>query len=226
MTDRAAYYGLTKDKIEPVTEQGDVAIIAGKPFPKDVAEKRKRVEERIRQEGFEHVMEAMAYTWFNRFVAIRFMELHGYLEHGYRVLSTTNSTNDTNKGGTVSGLPEILVYAEYVDLPGVDREKVVEMKLAGNRDEELYRMLLIAQCNALHKAMPFLFEWIGDATELLLPENLLHSDSLIRKMVNEIPEEEWEKVEVIGCLYQFYISEKKDQVIGKVVKSEDIPAAT
>ena len=87
-------------------------------------------------------------------------------------------------------------------------------------------MLLMGQCNALHKAMPFLFEKIGDATELLLPENLLHSDSLIRRMVNEIPEEEWEEVEIIGWLYQFYISEKKDQVIGKVVKSEDIPAAT
>lgn len=226
VTDRAAFYGLTKDKIEPITDQGDVAIIGGKPFPGDVAKKRKRLEERIGREGFEQVMEAMAYTWFNRFVAIRFMELHGYLEHGYRVLSTTNSTNDTNKGGTVSGLPEILVYAEHVDLPGVDREKVVELKLAGNRDEELYRMLLIAQCNALHKAMPFLFEEIGNATELLLPENLLHSDSLIRKMVNEVPEEEWEEVEIIGWLYQFYISEKKDQVIGKVVKSEDIPAAT
>jgi len=252
VTDRAAFYGLTKDKIEPITERGDVAIIGGKPFPIDVAKKRKRLEERIRREGFGQVMEAMAYTWFNRFVAIRYMEVHGYLEHGYRVLSATpveyphvpssgatgqagrgpgstgraNSTNDTNKGGTVSGFPEILVYAEHVDLPGLDQEKVVELKLAGNRDEELYRMLLIAQCNALHKAMPFLFERIGDATELLLPENLLHSDSLIRKMVSEIPEEEWEEVEIIGWLYQFYISEKKDQVIGKVVKSEDIPAAT
>jgi len=226
VTDRAAFYGLTKEKIASVSVQGDVAIIGGKAFPKEVAEKRKRLEKRIRREGFEHVMEAMAYTWFNRFVAIRFMELHGYLEHGYRVLSTTNNANGTNKGGTVSGLPEIVVHAEHVDLPGLDQEKVVELKLAGNRDEELYRMLLIAQCNALHKAMPFLFERIGDATELLLPENLLHSDSLIRRMVNEIPEEEWEEVEIIGWLYQFYISEKKDQVIGKVVKSEDIPAAT
>jgi len=232
VTDRAVIYGLTNEKIEPVTVQGDVAIIGDKPFPKAVAEKRKRLEGRIRGEGFEQVMEAMAYTWFNRFVAIRFMELHGYLEHGYRVLSTTNSTNDTKKGKSVSGdhsgseLPEILVYAEHVDLPGLNREKVVELKLAGNRDEELYRMLLIAQCNALHKAMLFLFEEIGNATELLLPENLLHSDSLIRKMVNEIPEEEWQEVEIIGWLYQFYISEKKDQVIGKVVKSEDIPAAT
>ncbi len=74
--------------------------------------------------------------------------------------------------------------------------------------------------------MPFLFERIDDETELLLPDNLLHSDSLIRKLVNEIDEEDWQEVEIIGWLYQFYISEKKDEVIGKVVKSEDIPAAT
>lgn len=87
-------------------------------------------------------------------------------------------------------------------------------------------MLLLAQCNALHKAMPFLFESIKDGTELLLPDNLLHTDSLVRTLVNDIPEEQWENVEIIGWLYQFYISEKKDEVIGKVVKSEDIPAAT
>jgi type II restriction/modification system DNA methylase subunit YeeA len=87
-------------------------------------------------------------------------------------------------------------------------------------------MLLIAQCNALHRAMPFLFESIDDETELLLPDHLLHSDSLVRKLVGEIPEEDWQEVEIIGWLYQFYISEKKDEVIGKVVKSEDIPAAT
>ena len=92
VTDRAAFYGLTKEKNEPVTEQGDVGIIGGKPFPGDVAKKRKRLEELIRLEDFDQVMEAMAYTWFNRFVAIRYMEVHGYLEHGYRVLSTTNNT--------------------------------------------------------------------------------------------------------------------------------------
>ncbi|MBN1546807.1 MAG: BREX-1 system adenine-specific DNA-methyltransferase PglX, partial [Syntrophaceae bacterium] len=229
VTERAAYYGLTKKKIEPITEQGEVAVIAGKPFPLAVAEKRKRLERRIAGEGFEQVMEAMAYTWFNRFVAIRFMELHGYLDHGYRVLSTTDNTDDTDGKGKKSMpemLPDIIRYAEHVVLPDVARENVIELKLAGNRDEELYRMLLVAQCNALNKAMPFLFEEVDHETELLLPENLLHSDSLIRKLVREIPEEEWRDVEIIGWLYQFYISEKKGQVIGKVVKSEDIPAAT
>ena len=87
-------------------------------------------------------------------------------------------------------------------------------------------MLLVAQCNALSNAMPFLFERIDDETELLLADNLLRTDSIIAKLVAAIPEEDWQEVEIIGWLYQFYISEKKDEVIGKVVKSEDIPAAT
>jgi hypothetical protein len=84
----------------------------------------------------------------------------------------------------------------------------------------------VAQCNALSAAMPFLFERIDDDTELLLPDHLLRTDSIIAKLVAGVPEEDWQEIEVIGWLYQFYISEKKDQVIGKVVKSEDIPAAT
>lgn len=216
VTDRAAFYGLTTKNSEPITEQGDVAIIAGKAFPRAVARKRGGLEERIARQGFEQTMEAMAYTWFNRFVAIRFMELHGYLDHGYRVLSHPEGKRT----------PEILEHAEHVELPRLDKNTVIDLKLDGSKEAELYRLLLTAQCNALHEAMPFLFEQIDDETELLLPDNLLHSDSLIRKLVNEIDEEDWREVEIIGWLYQFYISEKKDQVIGKVVKSEDIPAAT
>jgi type II restriction/modification system DNA methylase subunit YeeA len=144
------------------------------------------------------------------------MELHGYLDHSFRVLS--------HPAG--QALPEVLGHAEHLDLPGLDRERVIELKMDGTRDEELYRDLLLAQCRALHRAMPFLFEWVDDETELLLPDNLLQTDSLIRDLVSTIPEEDWQEVEIIGWLYQFYISEKKDQVIGKVVKSEDIPAAT
>jgi type II restriction/modification system DNA methylase subunit YeeA len=144
------------------------------------------------------------------------MELHDYLDHGYRVLS--------NRSG--SDIPEVLEQAVNVDLPGLNKEKVMELRLAGDKDNELYRILIVAQCNALHRAMPFLFESINNETELLLPDNLLHSNSPIRKMVNEVDEELWSEIEIIGWIYQFYISEKKDQVIGKVVNSEDIPAAT
>ena len=216
ITGRAVFYGLTAKPIEPVVEQGDVTMIGAHAFPRNVADPRKRLEERIRRDGFEQVMEAIAYTWFNRFAAIRYMELHGYLDHGYRVLSHPEA----------QPYPEILEHAADVDLPGLDREKAVELKLDGSKDEELYRLLLKAQCNALHQAMPFLFERIGDETELLLPANLLHTDSLIHRMVESISESAWGQIEIIGWLYQFYISEKKDQVIGNVVASEDIPAAT
>ena len=204
-------------EVAPAQTQGDVTVIAGQAWPSKVSGQRDQLIERIRKDGFEHTMEAVAYTWFNRFAALRYMELHDYLGHGHRALSST-----------AGGLPDILTHATNLsnDLPGLNAAKVTELKLAGNRDGELYRMLLVAQCNALSRAMPFLFERIDDDSELLLPDNLLRSDSIIAKLVEAIPEEDWAEVEIIGWLYQFYISEKKDQVIGKVVKSEDIPAAT
>jgi hypothetical protein len=216
MKDRAAFYGLTASKIEPAVVRGDVAVIAGRDHPRAIADKRKKLEARVQRNGFEQTMEAMAYTWFNRLVAIRFMELHGYLDHGYRVLSHPEGKQT----------PEILEHAEHVELPGLKKDRAIDLKLEGNRESELYRLLLTAQCNALHKAMPFLFERIDDETELLLPDNLLHSDSLVRKLVDGIDEADWKEVEIIGWLYQFYISEKKAEVIGKVVASADIPAAT
>jgi hypothetical protein len=203
---------------EPCTVQGDVALIAGRAWPARVQGQREALLQRMRRDGFAATLEAVAYTWFNRLAALRFMELHDYLGHGRRVLSNAEG-----------GLPEVLAHAlelaEAGHLPGLKADKVRELKLA-NHDGELYRRVLLAQCNALHSAMPFLFEQLDDETELLLPDNLLLSDAIVAKLVAEIPEEDWTEVEVIGWLYQFYISEKKDQVIGKVVKSEDIPAAT
>ncbi len=208
VTRRAAKFGLTATGASPVREEGQLVFIKGQAYPKTVGVQRRTLADRIRQQGFEQVMEAAAYTWFNRFAAIRFMELHGYLDHSFRVLS--------HPAG--NGLPEILEHAHTVDLPGLDRKRVVELKMDGTRDEALYRHLLLAQCRALHQAMPFLFEPVDDETELLLPDNLLQTDSLIRELVTAIPEEDWQEIEIIGWLYQFYISEKKDQVIGKVVK--------
>ena len=216
VTEKAHLLGLSENQIEPVEIKGDVAIIAGRPYPKEVGTIRQDLENRIRQDGFELTMRKMAYTWFNRFVAIRYMELHDYLDHGYRVLS--------NRTG--SEIPEILEHATDVELPGLNKEEVVRLRLAGDKDNELYQLLIVAQCNALSRAMPFLFERIGGYDELLMPDNLLHSNSPVRNLVNDIPEEDWQQIEIIGWIYQFYISEKKDEVIGKVVKSEDIPAAT
>jgi type II restriction/modification system DNA methylase subunit YeeA len=217
VSDRAALLGLSPDVPSTVEVSGDVVIINGQAHPRSVAVLRERLLERIKQEGWQQFVEEIAYTWFNRFTALRFMELNGFLSHGLRVLSNPDESKDE---------PEILEKAHTVELPGLTRERVVELKLAANKEAELYRLLLVAQCNQLHTAMPFLFERINDETELLLPDNLLHSDSVIRKLVAEIAEDDWRQVEIIGWLYQFYISERKDEVIGKVVKSEDIPAAT
>jgi type II restriction/modification system DNA methylase subunit YeeA len=216
VTARAAKFGITDGEPIPMQEQGDVVIIDGEAFPKTIGAQRKALLGRIHLHGFGQAMEEVAYTWFNRFLAIRFMEVHGYLDHGYRVLSNPDGSSN----------PEIVQNAGSLKLAGLDKVQVDEFLMDGTKDAELYRLLLIAQCNALHDAMPFLFEKIDDETELLLPDNLLHSDSLIRQLVNEIDESDWQEIEIIGWLYQFYISEKKDQVIGKVVKSEDIPAAT
>jgi len=225
VTARANLLGLSERagqlEVALAQTQGDVTLISGQAWPAQVAAQREQLVVRMRREGFAQTCEAVAYTWFNRFAALRYMELHDYLGHGYRALSSA-----------AGGLPDILTYASELaqagdsGLPGLKAELVTEMKLAGHRDSDLYRMLLVAQCNALSRVMPFLFERIDDVSELLLPDNLLRSDSVIAKLVNEIPEADWAEVEIIGWLYQFYISDKKDQVIGKVVKSEDIPAAT
>lgn len=203
--------------VTPSEKKGDVALICGQAWPAKVHDQRERLIKRIRKDGYAQTLEAVAYTWFNRFAALRYMEIHDYLGHGYRALSSREG-----------GLPEILTHATEVAgvLPGLNAAQVAEMKLAGNKDGELYRLLLVAQCNALSSAMPFLFECIDDESELLLPGNLERTDSVIAKLVCAIEEEDWNEVEVIGWLYQFYISEKKEEVIGKVVKSEDIPAAT
>jgi type II restriction/modification system DNA methylase subunit YeeA len=216
MTAQATKYGITATAIASIEVRGDIAIIGDRPFPAAVAKPRAALVQKIEQLGFDQVMEQVAYSWFNRLCAIRYMELHDYLGHGRRLLSHP----DQSEGY------QILDDCLDIDLPGLNQQRVRELKLDGTQDEALYRELLLAQCHALHEAMPFLFETIDDETELLLPDNLTKTDSLVKALVTAIPEEDWQDIEIIGWLYQFYISEKKDQVIGKVVKSEDIPAAT
>ncbi len=216
VTKQAAKYGITESEIHSVEIKGDIALIDGRPFPAAITKPRADLVQLIRQKGLNVVIEQVAYSWFNRLCAIRYMELHDYLGHGRRVLS------HPDEGAGFQILEDCL----EIELSGLDQAKVRDLKVDGGKDEELYRELLLAQCHALHQAMPFLFEPVDDATELLLPENLTKTDSLIRELVDAVPKEDWANIEIIGWLYQFYISEKKDEVIGKVVKSEDIPAAT
>ena len=217
MRKQAAKYGITADRILPAEQKGDLLLIGDSVFPLSVMKPREKLIKRIQTSSFEQTIDYIAYSWFNRFCAIRYMECKGLLDHGRRVLSSADGS---------AGLPQILEECLDIDLPGLDANRVAELKLDGNKDEELYRELLLAQCHALNQVMPLLFEQVSDESELLLPDNLTKTDSLIRDLVSSIPEEDWSDVQIIGWLYQFYISEKKDQVIGKVVKSEDIPAAT
>ncbi|MGP5307392.1 BREX-1 system adenine-specific DNA-methyltransferase PglX [Vreelandella alkaliphila] len=227
MTRQAARVGISPDGkggvvIAPLEQKGDVLVMTAQDgqthtVPAHLKGAREALAAWVQRDGFTQAIEQAAYSWFNRLCAIRYMEIHGYLYHGRRVLSGA---------GGEAGQFQILEECLEVDLPGLDTARVRELKLDGTQDETLYRELLLAQCHALHEAMPFLFEPLDDASELLLPNNLTKTDSLIRELVEAIPEADWQDVEVIGWLYQFYISEKKDQVIGKVVKSEDIPAAT
>jgi type II restriction/modification system DNA methylase subunit YeeA len=225
VTKQAQKYGVTETVTHPVEINGDVCVVNGKPFPASMASRINKLGERVKSNGFEQTMEQVAYSWFNRLIAIRYMELHDYLGHGRRVLSHPEHPT----GFQILEECTELSYGnsgEAGELPDLTHERVVELKLDGTKDEELYRELLLAQCHALHKAMPFLFETIDDETELLLPENLTKTDSLIHDLITDLAESDWGSIEVVGWLYQFYISEKKDEVIGKVVKSEDIPAAT
>lgn len=217
MRKQAAKYGITTDSILPAEQKGDLLLIGDQVFPLSVMKSRDKLIKRIQTSSFEQTIDYIAYSWFNRLCAIRYMECKGLLDHGRRVLSSADGS---------AGLPQILEECLDIDLPGLDASRVAELKLDGNKDEELYRELLLAQCHALNQVMPLLFEQVSDESELLLPDNLTKTDSLIRDLVSSIPEEDWSDVQIIGWLYQFYISEKKDQVIGKVVKSEDIPAAT
>lgn len=231
---RAAQFGLYQDKIVEMQSEGSSFIIEGRAFSQKQGQQRQQLERKINgrsevthSERYNLFIREMAYTWFNRLAAIRYMELHDYLDHGFRVLSNPNNPES---------LPEIIDHAsDVVDSLDplsssgqgyLDKNHIIELQLAGNKEEELYRELLLGQCHRLFNIMPFMFEAIDDATELLLPDNLTKTDSILKGLVNEIPEEDWSEIEVIGWLYQFYISEHKDAVIGKVVKSEDIPAAT
>lgn len=222
---RAAVLGIYENKISEATTQGTNTLIEGRIFTRKQGQQRQQLVNRIEalgggKDGYNQFINEMAFTWFNRFTAIRFMEVNGYLDHGFRILSK-------EEGAEFGQGFEILAHAADVaeDL-GLNKADIVEMLLAGDKEEELYRELLLAQCHQLSKIMPFMFEKLDDATELLLPDNLTKTDSILKALVNDVPEDNWREIEVIGWLYQFYISEHKDAVIGKVVKKEDIPAAT
>lgn len=227
VSDRANRIGVTENKIEDVVAvQGGFKLEGSDEIFKLSKEHRDKLVNEVKEKGFEQVMEEVAYTWFNRFMGIRYMEVNEYLPTGIRVLSSEA------EGKTE---PDILTrVSEVIDELKLAAEYIYELLDSGKTEdrEEAYKRILVKQCNELGNIIPEMFEKISDYTELLLPDNLLEEGSVIRRMIEGIEESDWkEEVEIIGWMYQYYISEKKDEVFAALKKNvkitkENIPAAT
>lgn len=217
VSQRATFYGVTEDGYGDVSADSINGRILSDPEKKQ----RQALIAQIRKKGYAEVIEEVAYTWFNRFLALRFMEVNGFLPN--RVKIFTDSDNYFK--------PQILNEAIDLEIVGLDIGKVYAYKDA-NQTEELYKYLLVVQCNALNAVLPGMFQKIEDYTELLLPDKLLFEGSAIERMIALIPEEDWkDAVQIIGWMYQYYNSEKKDEVFAALKKNvkitkENIPAAT
>ena len=217
VSQRAYQYGIDESGF------GDASAdtLNGRLLTAEEKSQRQELIKQIKEKGYKQVMEEVAYTWFNRFIALRFMEVNNYLPSHIRVFSDASGAFK----------PEILSDVLHLDLPGLDSGKVAEY-IESNDTESLYRYLLLTQCNALNSALPVMFERMGGYTEMLLPNNILRQDSVLGHMVSDIPEEDWQDaVQIIGWLYQYYNTELKDDTFAQLKKNvkitkERIPAAT
>ena len=218
VTQRAYYYGVDgKSQANP-----DAGEVNGRLLTEDERRRRRKLVLKVQEKGFQNVMEEAAYTWFNRFAALRYMEVNGVLPTRVRVFS--------NREGAFA--PQILDECLTMEnLDGLDKSVLFDLK-EKDATEDLYKYLLITQCNALGSILPVMFQQIEDYTELLLPDNLLREGSVIHQLVTEIEEDDWrDQVQIIGWLYQYYNSEPKDAVFAALKKNikvskENIPAAT
>jgi hypothetical protein len=213
--------GINGDKdIKNAKKVGDYTIIDGDPnsYPADLLEKRKHIVALVTEKGYKNVIEEFAYTWFNRFIALRFMEVHDFLSHGFRVLS--------NRSGGVE--PEILKNLNLVKAElNLDMNICASLKEQG-KTEELFRYVLLRQCSALADILPMLFTKDNDYLELLLPKSLLIGETVLTKLI-EIPEDNFlNEVEIMGWMYQFYVSLKKKDVNDskKTITKDTLPAVT
>ena len=217
VSQRAYQYGIDESGF------GDASAdtLNGRLLTAEEKSQRQELIKQIKEKGYKQVMEEVAYTWFNRFIALRFMEVNNYLPSHIRVFSDASGAFK----------PEILNDVLHLDLPGLDSSKVAEY-IESNDTEALYRYLLMTQCNALNSALPVMFERMGGYTEMLLPNNILRQDSVLGHMVSDIPEGDWQDaVQIIGWLYQYYNTELKDDTFAQLKKNvkitkERIPSAT
>lgn len=231
VSQRALQYGVSEKEII----DADVESVHGNLLSDAEKRQRKALVARVKRIGYEQTMEEAAYTWFNRFIALRFMEVNGYLPTHIRIF-----TDEEN-----SFKPQILAEAIHLDpetMPGLSMEKVYAYK-DKNQTDELFKYLIITQCNALINILPGMFTRIDDYTELLFPDNILREGSVIEQMIALIPQADWDvntldergqpqgQVQIIGWLYQYYNTEPKDKVFADLKKNikiskENIPAAT
>lgn len=248
VTDKAGMLGITPDSCsEAVTKGADFEVYkttAGTEVTlnKKQCEQRRKLVDQIHARGFDAVIEEVAYTWFNRICAIRFMEVNDYMYPvRVRVLSS-------EKKSTVSGLvknePDVVTMAPDIDWNFTDkeREEIIDAKM-NNRLDDLFRMLFIKQCNLLHDVLPGLFEETEDYTEMLLNISFTNEDDVVRMLIDNVDEKDFNvntldkngnptgQVEIIGWLYQYYNTELKDDTFAKLKKNikiskERIPAAT
>lgn len=220
---KAFELGIEEGIIKDAKVYEDGFLINEKFYKKYEITQREKLIREVEQKGYGQVIEEVAYTWFNRFIAIRFMEVNDYLPTGVRLFSSIEAGKKDP-----DALTEVLMLVDELDL---DQGKVYELQDA-NDDEDLFKYILIKQCNKLGEIMPMMFERIQDYTELLIPDHLLAETSVIDDMITVIDEQDWLKeVEIIGWLYQYYISDKKDEVFADLRKNikiskENIPAAT
>lgn len=219
VSQRAYQYGIDESGF------GDASAdtLNGRLLTAEEKSQRQELIKQIKEKGYKQVMEEVAYTWFNRFIALRFMEVNNYLPSHIRVFSDASGAFK----------PEILNDVLHLEMEGLDKAQIAEY-IENNNTEELYRYLLLTQCAELKAALPDIFVFGArdcDYTELLFPNNSLSGDSFIAKMLSETDEkEDWQDaVQIIGWLYQYYNDERKNEVINiykGTVKKEDIPAAT
>ncbi len=213
--------GINSDTdIRKAYKNGEYTIIEGdsNSYPADLYGKRAEILALVRNNGYKNIIEEFAYTWFNRLVALRFMELHGFLPHGFRVLSSTSGSIE----------PDVLKNLSLVSDELKLNMKLCEQLKSQNKTEELFRYVLLCQCNALSGILPMLFSRETAFMELLLPKSLLIGETVLTKLV-EIPEDNFmNDVEIIGWMYQFYISAKKDAVNAakKTITKDTLPAVT
>ena len=215
---QASLIGITSEGIsEPISkaegmETYDYGAGTYSIFDEDIHKRESLVRE-INNKGFDNVVEEVAYTWFNRIIAIRFMEVNDYLPTRTRVLSSEID-------GKIE--PDIITDALDLDLNYTteDKEKILKLK-ENNELDELFRLLFVKQCNKLNEILPGLFEKTNDYMELLLNISFTDENGVIRKLINSISEEDFgNQVEIIGWLYQFYNTELKDETFANLKKRQ------